>query len=602
MSQPNNNNRRAYAGPGGSVFVASSRNTFPHPAEFTALSLHNPADVRIWRNAPWYDRAALEDPCLVNRYLGPDLRFPDGTPSNIACSFDWTTRCCLSPRDVQRRDMDRYIRLVMRRLFRLPHPMVPIDVHGATDAYCYYRNADVPYVRRLMRLSELGLFHTWDGIAARVHSSALCVEFPVLDAGFRFQTESAHDRTARKWERRVRVRDGLLVPYANAEFESLTRTARARVYVALPPRWDALEVPPHFYVGTPRVVWYYGSELMRSPSSPYWIVFYTEFTVLAAKHLLIEMYSRFRLWRVSPLLLNWMRRLDLSSVLGSRRNAAELTAVLDLIEGVDWSSLSQLGLVEPKKGKRRHIDALGRSRCVLNTERSVAEFAFFDPWRREFLASQACVNARAFPPIPANHPTGLVSCERLPNEAIAQLAHSLVPGERFDKVPGSNAYVAVDLGESVLTDLSRDFNASRVSSINDVDMPDVATNSQRDAPVQAPVLESPPSSPEVLNLSSLTIAEPVATTEIALTPAPAGVSNLPLQADAQRVMSPQNAALFRAMNSVNREQLLAIVSHFNERVSRPQALGYPRIDIPQSTDVVTDESSNAPTNGETASF
>ena len=129
--------------------------------------------------------------------------------------------------------MDKYIRLVMRRLFRLPHPMVPIDVHGATDAYCYYRNADVPYVRRLMRLSELGLFHTWDGIAARVHSLALCVEFPVLDAGFRFQTESAHDRTARKWERRVRVRDGLLVPYANAEFESLTRTARARVYIAL---------------------------------------------------------------------------------------------------------------------------------------------------------------------------------------------------------------------------------------------------------------------------------------------------------------------------------------------------------------------------------
>ena len=141
-----------------------------------------------------------------------------------------------------------------------------------------------------------------------------------------------------------------------------------------------------------------------------------------------------------------------------------------------------------------------------------------------------------------------------------------------------------------------------MSSINDVNMSDVATDSQRDAPVQAPVLESPPSSPEVLNRSSLTIAKPVATTEVTLTSAPAGVYSLPPQADAQRVMSPQNAALFRAMNSVNREQLLAIISHVNERVSLPQASGYPRIDFPQSTGVVTDESSNAPTNGETASF
>ena len=388
--------------------------SFPPPEAFLALSFTDPCDIAIWRKAPWLRLQALNDRSLMELYIIDDFRFPDGNPSSILTSWDWKMRCCLTQRSVYQGDMHRYTRGVFQRLLRLPSPIVAISIHHNTDSYCYRDTGDYEYVSRIVRLTFQEIFGSWHRTDHTVEEAAICLSFPILPADFRYSAEDEYRAEERKWERRARIREGLMVPYACGEFESLTRPARARAYVVVPERWALVEVPDCFYVGTPPVVWYYASKLKSSPTHAMWTVLVTEFSALVAKELLIQVYHHFKLWRLTPHLITWIRRLRLPDVLGSKRNAAEVTALLRIIETIDWRFAERTFHRLAPRSDRFHVDALGRRRQPARIDVDLGDFVYYNPWNAQFLPNRDSVLEHPFPLMPQGHPVGLVSSRGLP--------------------------------------------------------------------------------------------------------------------------------------------------------------------------------------------
>ena len=108
--------------------------------------------------------------------------------------------------------MHRYTRGVFQRLLRLPSPIVAISIHHNTDAYCYRDTGDYEYVSRIVRLTFQEIFGSWHRTDHTVEEAAICLSFPILPADFRYSAEDEYRVNERKWERRARIREGLMVP------------------------------------------------------------------------------------------------------------------------------------------------------------------------------------------------------------------------------------------------------------------------------------------------------------------------------------------------------------------------------------------------------
>ena len=76
--------------------------------------------------------------------------------------------------------------------------------------------------------------------------------------------------------------------------------------------------------------------LIDDPNSGWWTVVYTEFVARQAVFVLWDVYDSCRLWRLSPKVLEFVFDLNLSFVLGSRRNYAELKRPVRVMDELDW--------------------------------------------------------------------------------------------------------------------------------------------------------------------------------------------------------------------------------------------------------------------------
>ena len=141
--------------------------------------------------------------------------------------------------------------------------------------------------------------------------------------------------------------------------------------------------------------------------------------------MLWDAYDRHQLWRIPPPLIEWMRRLDLSLVLGSYLNQEDLHHILDVVEDTDWDT----GEVVPVHLDERTLRAGGR----------VVEFIFYNPWTRERIDARAASHLRKRAnrrTMPNGHPTDFIDDPPLPSLALSDLAWNprsarLIPSDHF---------------------------------------------------------------------------------------------------------------------------------------------------------------------------
>ena len=102
------------------------------------------------------------------------------------------------------------------------------------------------------------------------------------------------------------------------------------------PAWFAqYEVPADFIAEVPPCLVYCGLSLMKDRHSPRWMVFLSEWLAIIAKRFLWSAYEG-RLYIFPTTVVEWLRRLDLSNVLGGAERQGRVPALLDLHETVDW--------------------------------------------------------------------------------------------------------------------------------------------------------------------------------------------------------------------------------------------------------------------------
>ena len=228
-----------------------------------------------------------------------------------------------------------------------------------------------------------------------VEPSALCWEQPILRFELRYISKdySVHSGFTEfvRFERRSRSHAGYLV--------HVSIRARASRYVAVPGHWRGAESPKGCFVELPSAVTYLGTHLNNDPFSGVWTIVYSEWTTKFGAHDLWEVYDTYRLWFVPPKMRTMIRQLDLSKVLGSRFNYAELLGLLDVIDHVDWSRVTE---ENRRRGNRRRDYSPGRSGRG-------GDYIIYDPRIRaeitEAKSEQLMEDHRDMPP---GYPTGYV--------------------------------------------------------------------------------------------------------------------------------------------------------------------------------------------------
>lgn len=224
-----------------------------------------------------------------------------------------------------------------------------------------------------------------------VSNAALCFEQPLLRAELRYlwKRNIPYYEYAR-WERKARLRLGYLVPYQMIEIDSIRQYARDGRYGPLPAHWDTIESPRGCPVELPPVLTYYGSEMAKSPYSGYWVVEYTEFITQMACYMLWDAYDTYRLWHMSPVARGLARLFDLSLVLGSAANQADIRHLMEIMDQVNWNMV-------PNEQRARGSLPLSNDHSPGRTSNQGGDFNWYDPWTREHFTTETAQHLRKNP-------------------------------------------------------------------------------------------------------------------------------------------------------------------------------------------------------------
>ena len=136
----------------------------------------------------------------------------------------------------------------------------------------------------------------------------------------------------------MRYRTGRLIPYQCIESEGMTSFARENRYVRATPFWERLETSRYCTGELPPIMKYMSLYLIGDPNSGRWTVTYTEFVARQAVFALWDVCYSWRLWRLLRKVREIIFDLNLSFVLGFRRNYAELKRLVQVMDEMDWVS------------------------------------------------------------------------------------------------------------------------------------------------------------------------------------------------------------------------------------------------------------------------
>ena len=315
---------------------SSSPVALPHPLEFVGKTFENGPE--LFAKLPIFNPVL----CPISQFITPYVHgslLPGEVPSNASYTWDWQTHCAVPDEAIKRAHHEsaatarvRFVKKIYARLTRIPG-QVRISGSLELDTYCYRTEGEVSYCDVLYELNAAA----WTGDNRKVAQSALCWDRPILRSDFRFASKEGNSYWEMvAWERRMRYRTGRLIPYHCIESEGMTSFARENRYVRATPFWERLETSQYCTAELPPIVTYMSSYLIDDPNSGWWTVVYTEFVARQAVFVLWDVYDSCRLWRLLPKVREFVFELNLSFVLGSRRNYPELKRLVRVMDELDW--------------------------------------------------------------------------------------------------------------------------------------------------------------------------------------------------------------------------------------------------------------------------
>lgn len=174
-----------------------------------------------------------------------------------------------------------------------------------------------------------------------------------------------------QWERRVRSRTGLLVPYhtvrSNASAKSLGR------YVRIPPHFRPWETPRGLFSDLPPVLTYGASALIADPSAGAWSLFYTEWTAKVVCALLWGLYPSLWLFWLPQALRDAIMTVNVTQFMGGVHNYREVCELVGRIWAIAWVEVPESNRCRSQPMKPDQLpgrDAAG------------GDYVLFDPWTR----------------------------------------------------------------------------------------------------------------------------------------------------------------------------------------------------------------------------
>ena len=387
------------------VVIASLNKTFPAPSEYDDLRIQNRNDatVRVFGQAPWFDRDAVEAADNhMERYLDSSgSHLPGAIHVSSLQTFAWQRQFCIRDNELRvpvqrtlagiRADFARSANGGLCRLFEVDTIPATMNV----DMFVYRTRGEVDYVQALSEI-PVATIEGWRG-RMMVTQQALCFTKPQLRVEFRFLSKnSRYWQEQVRGERRARTMTGLAIPFQCPQFHLMKNGARHRAFAKLTLGWTHIEVPRGCSVELPPVFSYKVRALLDQ-NSGWWVVAYTEHIAKTAAFILFDVYDSLRLWALSPRTISFCRELDLVPVLGNDANVQEFHDLLRVIEATDYTRYPTSQRNRGEKGDY----CLGRTGAG-------ADYVYFCPLEKRILSLDEFIvkRRRGRPKIPRNYPRG----------------------------------------------------------------------------------------------------------------------------------------------------------------------------------------------------
>ena len=311
---------------------------WPRPRALWGRNLYD--DALVFERAPFFSSDGFRDEELIRHYSAASGELPRGLSLAVVRSRDFTHRLVVEPAllrpEFQRNTTENrvaFVDLIRQRMRRTPYSR-PLPRAWDFDTWAYRTEDDRVYVASLKQiLDNLRLREEAPSEALMAWGSA------ILPDEFAQQPERVRDPAMHnklKFERRMPNRLGVFVAYEWLEVTSFERSFLNTRYLEIPAWFAQYEVPADFIAEVPPCVVYCGRSLLGDPQSARWRVFSSEWLAIVAKQFLWSAYDG-RLFVLPTMVVEWLRRLDLSRVLGSTALQGQLQSLLDLHEDIDWS-------------------------------------------------------------------------------------------------------------------------------------------------------------------------------------------------------------------------------------------------------------------------
>ena len=152
-----------------------------------------------------------------------------------------------------------------------------------------------------------------------------------------------------------------------------------RVVPQIPTWFKNFEVPHGLDVDYGPSLAYDGLRLLRSPSLDQWSLFGSEWIAQTAAEFMLTLFGSFQLFRLPDTLVEYIRLLDLSFILGNKETYQELLTHLDLVHRLDWTSVPADN-VEPWSSR----EGLDLSPCTIEG----ATLIWYDPFTKKALSEE----------------------------------------------------------------------------------------------------------------------------------------------------------------------------------------------------------------------
>lgn len=402
---------------------------FPSPISLCDVDPFREPELFV--NAPWLLPYHWRRTELIAEYIHAG-QLPGRVPARALRFAEWDLRFVFPPSAIlwQRGENAttarvELVRLLYKRLRRVPDAF-PVPEAAGFDTWVYRSYGESLYCSGLSALDVSG----WRGIVD-VHQDALLYDRPLLRADFRTHRKSFNTEFVSliKWERLARSRTGFLVPYQMIEIDRVLHAARHERYLGVPEWFAEMECCRGMPVMLPPIVTYLGTKLMNDADSGYWVVFVTSWVAQFASFLLWEAYDQFRVWYVPHRVLEMMRVLDLSFVLGSEFNYRELRKLLAMVDAINWN---EVPLSQARRGSRRVDHSPGRE------SNEGGDFVFFNPYREEFCdEDEARTGSRRQRENPAGYASGYVYTESPEVESLVRVLKEAEGAQHARALPSS---------------------------------------------------------------------------------------------------------------------------------------------------------------------